>query len=104
RRDAGVVHETDAARSGARLQLRLSASAQEEMATVFRTHVSRRNTEYLPAASVQPQLRCSSRRLVRAESSGRRFRRNVCRLAHAWARLAQRLCWVAGTTKTGIRR
>ena len=35
RRDAGVVHETDAPRGGARLRLRLSAARAEKMAATF---------------------------------------------------------------------
>src|SRR4030095_10656322 len=42
RRNAGVVHEIDAARGGARLQLRLSASTKEKMAADFWTNVRRR--------------------------------------------------------------
>jgi hypothetical protein len=41
-------------------------------------------------------------RLVCAESSGRGFRRDICGLAHAGARLAQKLCRLAGTPKNGI--
>src|SRR5438046_1111157 len=69
-RDARVVHETEAARGGSRLQLRLSDSAQEKVAEVLRTYFARIDTELLSAASVQPQLRNASRRLVRAGASG----------------------------------
>ena len=70
RRDAGVVHETDAARGGARLQLCLSAAAKEKMAADFWANFARRDAELLSAAAVQPQLRRASRRLVCAEPSG----------------------------------
>src|ERR1700686_5868342 len=70
RRNKRVVYAIDAARGGARLQLRLSASTKEEMAADFRAHVARGDAEYLPAAPVQPQLRRASRRLVRAGASG----------------------------------
>src|SRR6266480_4665870 len=69
-RNERVVHEIDAARGGARLQLRLSASAKEKVAADFRAHLARRDAGYLPAAPVQPQLRCASRRLVCAEPIG----------------------------------
>src|SRR6266576_4344836 len=69
-RDSRVVHEIDAARGGTRLQLRLPASAQENVATDFRANVGRGDTEYLLAASVQSQLRRASRGLVRAGASG----------------------------------
>src|SRR5712692_3288848 len=68
--DARVVHEIDAARGGARVQLCVSVAAEEKMAANFRAHIARRDAGYLPAASLQPQLRGASRRLVCAESSG----------------------------------
>src|SRR5438093_13264639 len=103
-RNAGVVHEIDAARGGARLQLRISASTKEKMAADFWTNVRRGNAEPLPAAPVQPQLRRASRRLVRAGPSGRRFRGDVLDLAHARPRLAQGLRRLEGIAKTRIRR
>src|SRR6266496_6431025 len=66
-RDERVVYETDAARGGARLYLRLPAYTQEKVAADFRTDVARGDAGYLPAAPVQPQLRHASRGLVRAE-------------------------------------
>src|SRR6266576_1877583 len=69
-RDARVVYETDAARSRARIQLRLPASAQEKVATDFRTNIGRGDAKFLSAAAVQPQLRDASRGLVRSEPSG----------------------------------
>src|SRR4030095_486473 len=104
RRNAGVVHEIDAARGGARLQLRLSASTKEKMAADFWTNVRRGDAESLPAAPVQPQLRRASRRLVRAGPSGRRFRGDVRDLARARARLARALRRLEGVAKTRIRR
>src|SRR5437764_7402491 len=102
RRNAGVVHETDAARGRSRVHGRLSTDASEKMAAMFRSNIARGNAEHVPATPVQPQLRDAFGGLVRAESSGRRFCRDVCGLAHARARLAQRLCWLAGTAKVGI--
>src|SRR5260370_34349087 len=84
-RNARVVHETDAARGGARLQLRLSASAQEKVEADFWANFRRGDAKHLSAAPVQPQLRDAPRRLVRAEPSGRRFRADVRHLAHAGA-------------------
>src|SRR5437588_10928371 len=69
-RNERVVYATDAARGGARLHLRLPASAKEKVAADVRAHVARGDAEYLPAAPVQPQLRHASRGLVRAEPSG----------------------------------
>src|SRR6266480_2552740 len=103
-RNAGVVHEIDPARGGARLQLRFSASTKEKMAADFWTNVRRGDAELVSAAPVQPQLRGASRRLVRAGPSGRRFRGDVRDLAHARARLAQALRWLEGISKTRIRR
>ena len=60
RGNTGVVHEINATRSGTRLQLCVSASAQEEVAADFRTHVPRGDADYLPAASIQSQLRHAS--------------------------------------------
>src|SRR6266550_1584250 len=91
-----VVHETDPARSCSRLQLCLSDSAEEKMAASLRAHLTRGNAGYLSAPPVQSQLRGESRRLVCAESSRRRFCGDLCRLAHAWARLAHALCWLEG--------
>ena len=76
---------------------------QEKMEAMFRANIARGNAGHLPATPVQPQLRRSSRGLVCAESSGRGFRRDLCGLAHAGARLAQELCWLEGAAKTGIR-
>src|SRR6266403_5428331 len=101
-RNARVVYATDAARSGTRLYVRLSAYAQEKVAADFRADVARGNAGYLPAAPVQPQLRHASRGLVRAESSGRRFCGDVRDLAHSGARLAQALRRLEGVAKTRI--
>src|SRR4029453_8529099 len=103
-RNAGVVHKIDAARGGARLQLRLSASTKEKMAADFWTNVRRGDAEPLSAPPVQPQLRRASRRLVRPGPSGRRFRGDVRDLAHARARLAQALRRLEGIAKTRIPR
>src|SRR3981081_634132 len=69
-RDERVVHEIDAARGSARLQLRVSTSAKEKVAADVWANVRRGDAGYLPAAPVQPRLRRASRGLVRAESSG----------------------------------
>src|SRR5207249_9453063 len=69
RRDAGLVYEVNAARGGARLQLRVPASAQETMAANFRAHLARGNTDYLPAAALQSRLCHASRWLVRTKPS-----------------------------------
>src|SRR5207253_7549243 len=102
RRDSGVVHETDAARGRSRVHVRLPTDASEEMAAMFPSNIPGENAEHVPATPVQPQLRDAFGGLLRAESSGRRFCRDVCSVAHARARLAQRLCWLAGTAKVGI--
>src|ERR1700731_3806733 len=90
-RDAGVVHEIDAARGSTCLYLRLPASTKEKVAAEFRAHVARRDAEHLPATPVQSQLRRASGRLVCAEPPGRRFRGDLRNLAYAGARLAQAL-------------
>src|SRR5207253_488161 len=102
-RNERVVYATDAARGGACLHIRLPASAKEKMAADLWAHVARGDAEYLPAAPVQPQLRHASRRLVCAEPSGRRFRRDLRGLAHAGTRLAQALRGLEGAKKTRIR-
>src|SRR5947208_12473366 len=103
-RNERVVYAIDAARGGTRVHLRLPAYAQEKVAADFRTDVARGDAGYLPAAAVQSQLRCASRRLVCAEPSGRRFRGDVRGLAHAGTRLAQALRGLEGAAKTRIRR
>src|SRR5260370_14134401 len=75
-RDERVVYETDAARGGARLHLRLSASAQKKVAADFRADIARGNAGYLPAAAVQSQLRHASRGVVCAKTSGLSVRVN----------------------------
>ncbi len=103
-RNARVVHETDATRGGACLQLCLPTAAEKKVAADFRADVARRDAGFLSAAPVQPQLCRESRRLVCAEPSGRRFRRDFRRLAHAGARLAPTLRGLEGAAKTRIRR
>src|SRR4029453_11911637 len=103
-RDARVVHEINAARGGACLQLRLPASGKEKVATNFWTNVRRGDTELLSAAPIQSPVRCASRGLVRAESSGRRFCRDIRGLAHARTRLAPTLRRLESATKTRINR
>src|SRR5205809_3025510 len=103
-RNERVVYATDAARSWARLHLCLPAYAEENVAADFRADVARGDAGHLPAAPVQPQLRHASRRLVCAESSGRRFRRDIRGLAPSGARLAQTLRWLESAATTRIRR
>src|SRR2546423_15000455 len=67
--DAGIVHETDPARSGPCLQLRVLFAAKKEMAGSVWQNFARANAGRLSSAAVQPQLCSESRRLVRAESS-----------------------------------
>src|SRR3954470_14718570 len=101
-RDPGVVYETDPARSGPRLQLRLLFAAEKEMAGGVWQNLARTNAGRLPSAAVQSQLRGESRRLVRAEPSGRRFRGDVCGLAHPGRRLAKALHRLESAPETGI--
>src|SRR5437870_11796840 len=70
RRNKGMVYETNPARGGARLQLRLSPSAQQKVGADFWANFRRRNAGLLPAAPIQPELCGESRRLVCSESSG----------------------------------
>src|SRR5437879_2187068 len=100
RRDAGVVHEIDAARSRSRLHVRVSLNPEKKVAGDVRANVGRRYTELLSAASVQSQLRDASGRLVCAGAPGRRFRGDVCDLADAGFRLAQALRGLEGAAKT----
>src|SRR5437764_3625823 len=67
--DAGIVHEIDPARGRARLQLRVLFAAKKEMAGSVRQNFARPNAGRLSSAALQSQLRCESRRLVRAKSS-----------------------------------
>src|SRR5207248_6383700 len=90
-RDAGVVHETDAARGRSRLHVCLPVDPEKKVAGNVRANFGRRNAEFLSAAPVQPQLRDASGRLVRAGAPGRRFRGDVRDLADAGVRLAQAL-------------
>src|SRR4029453_6143097 len=99
-----MVHEIDAARGGARLQLRISASTKEKMAADFWTNIRRGDAELLSAPPVQPQLCRASGRLVCPSPSGRRFCGNVRDLAHGRARLAQALRRMESTAKTRIHR
>src|SRR5438128_8638041 len=69
----GMVYETDPARGGACLQLRLSPSAQQKVGADFWANFRRRNAGFLSAAPIQPQLRGESRRLVCTESSDEDF-------------------------------
>src|SRR5215468_11287343 len=50
----------------------------------------------LPAQSGQPELCPASSALVRAEPSGRGFRRNLCSVVAAAVELADPLCGLAG--------
>src|SRR6202162_648710 len=104
RRNAGVVHETDAARGRSRLHVRLPAYPKKTMATTFRANVERGNAKFLSATPVQPQLRNASGRLVRAGASGRRFRRDVRDLADAGFRLAKTLRRLESAAKARVRR
>src|SRR6266478_9957744 len=103
-RDAGVVHEIDAARGWSRLHVCLSAYPEKKVESDVRANVGRRDAELLSAAAVQSQLRDASGRLVRAGASGRRFRGDVRDLADAGFRLAQALRGLESAAKTRIRR
>src|SRR5438132_9193830 len=99
-RDAGVVYEIDAARSRPRLHVCIPVDAKKEMAGDVRANIGRRDPELLSAASIQPQLRDASGRLVCASAPGRRFRGDVCDLADAGFRLAEALRGLEGVAKT----
>src|SRR6266404_4735876 len=103
RRNAGVVHETDAARSRSRLHVRLSPDPKEKVAGTFRANVERRDAEFLSAATVQPQFRDAPGRLVRASAPGRRFCGDVRDLADAGVRRAQALRRLESGPETRIR-
>src|ERR1700730_11417195 len=98
-RDAGMVHEIDAARGRSRLYVRLSVDPEKKVAANVRANFGRRDTEFLSATPVQPQLCNASGRLVRAGTSGRRFRGDVCDLADAGFRLAKALRRVESAAK-----
>src|SRR5579864_9242753 len=91
RRNAGMVHEIDAARGRARLHVCLPAHSKKTLAATVRTNLERRNAELLSAASVQTQLCDATGRLVRSSASRRRFRRNLRDLADPGFRLAETL-------------
>src|SRR5690349_7440750 len=74
------------------------------MAADFRSLVQRHDARVLPTPPLQPLVRGAPGRLVRAESSGRGFRRDLRRVADAGTRLARTLQRVEGPAKTGIRR
>ena len=58
----------------------------------------------VPAGAVQPQLRAPHGRLVRAEASRRRLRRNVCRVADSGQRVEAPIQRLAGDAQAPVRR
>src|SRR6266436_1058834 len=100
RRNAGMVHEVDAARGWSRLHVRVSPDPKEKVATTLRANFERRDAEFLSTAAVQPQLRDAPGRLVRPGASGRRFCGDVRHLADTRVRLAEALRRMEGAPKT----
>src|SRR5580692_9862209 len=80
---------------------RLSAAAPPALAAAVRS-VLKTLPALLPAQSGQPALRPASSALVRAEPSGRGFRRNLRGVAAAAVELADTLCRLAGAEEARI--
>src|SRR6185437_13188342 len=85
------VHGHSPPRGGPCRAARLPAATPPALATIVRT-VLEALPALLPAQSGQPALCPASAALVRAEPSGRGFRRNFCGVAAAAVELAKPLC------------
>src|SRR6185437_791838 len=82
---------------------RLSIAPPPALAAIVRT-VFETLPALLPAQSGQPALCPASAALVRAEPSGRGFRRNLCGVVAAAVGLADALCRLAGAEEARIYR
>ena len=80
-------HDVPASRGRSCVQLRIPALPHSRMAATVRP-VQPPLSRSVPSRAVQPQVRAAHRRLVRAEASRRRLRRNVRRVADAALELA----------------
>src|SRR5262249_9784828 len=101
RRHLVGVHEHPAPRSRARGAARLSAAPPASLAAAVRT-IPEALSEVLPAEPVQPAFRPASAAVVRAEPSGRGFRRDLRGLAAAPFQLAHALRGLAGIEEARI--
>ena len=97
------ILEHSPSRSRARCSALLSAPAQSPLAAAVRSLIETLS-EILPPEPCQPAFRPAPAALVRAEPSGRGFRRNICGLAATPLELAHALCRLAGTEEARIRR
>src|SRR5882757_7397168 len=89
------VHGHSSSRGRPCRAARLPVATTPALATVVR-RVIEALPALLPAQSGEPALCPTSSALVRAEPSGRGFRRNLCGLAAAAVELAEALYWLAG--------
>src|SRR3982075_1564006 len=89
------VHGHSPSRDGPCRAARLPAATPPALAAIVRP-VFETLPALLPAQSGQPELCPAPSALVRAEPSGRGFRRNLCGVAAAAVELADALCRMAG--------
>src|SRR3954451_20548977 len=95
-RNLARMHGHPPSRSGPRHTAWLPVAAPPALAATVRPVVETLSA-LLPAQSGEPALCPASAALVRAERSGRGFRRDVCGVAAAALELADAICWLAGT-------
>src|SRR5882757_1428858 len=95
------MHGHSPSRDGPCRAARLPAATPPALAAIVRP-VFETLPALLPAQSGQPELCPAPSALVRAEPSGRGFRRNLCGVAAAAVELADALCRLAGAEKARI--
>src|SRR3977135_263632 len=95
------MHGHSPSRDGPCRAARLPAATPPALAAIVRP-VFETLPALLPAQSGQPELCPAPSALVRAEPSGRGFRRNLCGVAAAAGGLAGALCRLAGGEEGGI--
>ena len=102
-RERAADHDVHAARGRTCVQLRVPLVHDAGMAQTVRAvlpAVPRR----ISSGTVQPELREAHRGVVRAETSGRGLRGNICRLAHAAVSMAPQIQGLAGDAEAPLRR
>src|SRR5712672_1360009 len=95
------MHGYSPSRDGPCGAARLPAATPPALAAIVR-RVFETLPALLPAQSGQPELCPASSALVRAEPSGRGFRRNLCGVVAAAVELADTLCRLAGAKEARI--
>src|SRR3954469_19730405 len=95
------MHGHPPSRSGPRHTAWLPVAAPPALAATVRPVVETLSA-LLPAQSGEPALCPASAAVVRAEPSGRGFRRDLCGVAAAALELADAICWLAGAEEARI--